>query len=83
MANKSYLDEPRAIIKGDAEESLKKSDHTITGEVRMGTQEHFYMETNCALAVPAEDNGMVIYCATQNPNEVQVCYKMCADKAEV
>jgi len=55
------------------EAAFKSADHIVTGEVRMGGQEHFYLETNCAIAVPkGEDDEMEIFCSTQNPTETQV-----------
>ena len=42
------------------------------GELRSGAQEHFYMETNSCLAIPAnEDNELTVYASTQNPTEAQ------------
>lgn len=38
----------------------------------MGGQEHFYLETHCALAVPQEDDGIEIYSATQDAFSTQM-----------
>ena len=66
----SYLDHYRDMKKGDTEEALKNCDHVFTGTVRMGGQEHFYLETNACLAVPKpEDGEMELFCSTQNANE--------------
>jgi xanthine dehydrogenase/oxidase len=55
------------------EAAFKSADHIVTGEVRLGGQEHFYLETHCTIAVPkGEDNEMEIFCSTQNPTEAQV-----------
>ncbi|KYK56124.1 xanthine dehydrogenase [Drechmeria coniospora] len=63
----------REIKKGDAEAAFKDCDHVFTGTVRMGGQEHFYLETNACLVVPKlEDGEMEIFASTQNPNETQV-----------
>ena len=35
------------------------------------SQKHFYMETQTALAIPDEDNCMVVYTSTQTPDYVQ------------
>lgn len=35
------------------------------------SQKHFYMETQTALAIPDEDNCMVVYHSTQTPDYVQ------------
>jgi xanthine dehydrogenase/oxidase len=43
----------REVKKGDTEEAFKDCDHVFTGTARMGGQEHFYLETNAAIAVPS------------------------------
>lgn len=46
----------------------------VEGEVSMGGQEHFYLETHASLAVPrGEDGEMELFVSTQNPTETQVC----------
>lgn len=63
----------REIKKGDTEEAFKKCDYVFTGTVRMGGQEHFYLETNACLVLPkGEDGEMEIFVSTQNANETQV-----------
>ncbi|PFH60559.1 hypothetical protein XA68_10764 [Ophiocordyceps unilateralis] len=63
----------REIKKGDATAALKRCDKVFSGTVRMGGQEHFYLETQACLVVPkAEDGEMDIFASTQNPNETQV-----------
>jgi xanthine dehydrogenase/oxidase len=45
---------------------------TVAGSFRVGGQEHFYLETNCTLAVPSEsDTNLTIYCSTQAPTKTQ------------
>ncbi|RCI17481.1 hypothetical protein L249_3239 [Ophiocordyceps polyrhachis-furcata BCC 54312] len=62
----------REIKKGDAEAALARCDHVFTGTVRMGGQEHFYLETQACLVVPKpEDGEMDIFASTQNANETQ------------
>ncbi|KAJ3055193.1 hypothetical protein HK097_011269 [Rhizophlyctis rosea] len=51
---------------------LSAATHTVEGVARMSAQEHFYLETNCSLAVPSkEDDEMLVYASTQNPTETQ------------
>lgn len=60
----------REIKRGDTEAAFKSCDHVFTGTVRMGGQEHFYLETNACLVVPKpEDGEMEIFASTQNANE--------------
>ncbi|HZP18754.1 MAG TPA: xanthine dehydrogenase molybdopterin binding subunit [Bauldia sp.] len=60
-----------AFTRGDPADEISRSPKEITGEFRMGGQEHFYLEGQVALAVPGEDGDMHIYSSTQHPTEVQ------------
>jgi len=72
IEKESYFEHHRYIKKGNMDEAFKNSDHVFTGIVRMGGQEHFYLETNACVAVPKpEDGEMEIYASTQNPTETQ------------
>ena len=62
---------PPKIVFGDAEAAMKASAHTVKGEVSCGGQDHFYLESHIALAVPGEDRDMTVYSSTQHPTEVQ------------
>ena len=39
--------------------------------MRVGGQEHFYLEGQVALAVPGEDDEVTVYSSTQHPTEIQ------------
>ncbi|KEF57626.1 xanthine dehydrogenase [Exophiala aquamarina CBS 119918] len=72
IEKQSFFEHYRYIRKGDVEEAFKDCDHVIEGTTRMGGQEHFYLETNAALAIPKpEDGEMEIWSSTQNPTETQ------------
>ena len=43
----------------------------LEGEFAIGGQEHFYLETNAALAYRDEDGGMLVHSSTQHPTETQ------------
>ena len=45
---------------------------TLSGELHIGGQEHFYLEGQVALAVPGEGRTMHIFSSTQDPAEVQI-----------
>ncbi len=73
IAKGSYLKDPLVVKKGDVEEAFKASDHIIEGDVRVGGQEHFYLETQCALAIPkGEANEMEIFASSQSLSHTQV-----------
>jgi xanthine dehydrogenase/oxidase len=72
IAQDSYFNHFRHIQKGDVEKAFADADYVFTGVVRMGGQEHFYLETMACLAVPKSENGeMEIFSSTQNPAETQ------------
>jgi xanthine dehydrogenase/oxidase len=61
-----------AAIDGPLDDVFAKCDRVFEGLIRMGGQEHFYLETNAALAVPhSEDGSMDIWSSTQNTMETQ------------
>lgn len=60
------------INKGKVEEELSKAQHILEGEMHMGGQEQFYLETNAHLAVPlGEDGALELFSSTQNPAKTQ------------
>uniref|UniRef100_A0A7N0USU0 indole-3-acetaldehyde oxidase n=2 Tax=Kalanchoe fedtschenkoi TaxID=63787 RepID=A0A7N0USU0_KALFE len=53
---------------GDILKGMDEADQKIiSAEIRLGSQYHFYMETQTALAVPEEDDCMVVYSSIQCP----------------
>src|SRR5262245_61470270 len=63
---------PEHVMKrGDAAAAIAQAPHRLRGEFRHGGQEHFYLEGQASLAVPAEDGDVVVHCSTQHPSEVQ------------
>ncbi|KAK6235333.1 hypothetical protein SCA6_010670 [Theobroma cacao] len=53
---------------GDYSKGMAEADHQIlSSEIKLGSQYYFYMETQTALAVPDEDNCMVVYSSSQCP----------------
>jgi len=71
IAAESWVRPPHALHKGDAQQAIKDAKHQLSGEIRLGGQEHFYLEGQIAIASPTEDGGMFIHSSTQNPTEVQ------------
>ncbi|CAK9314082.1 unnamed protein product [Citrullus colocynthis] len=53
---------------GDLSKGMAKADqHIKAAQIKLGSQYYFYMETHTALAVPDEDNCMVVYSSSQWP----------------
>jgi len=57
--------------KDDSAAALEASPQRLTGKLRIGGQEHFYLEGQISLAIPGEDGDMLIHCSTQHPSECQ------------
>ena len=67
----SFVLEPHEMRRGDAERALARAPHRIKGRLRIGGQEHFYLEGQVSLALPQEDGDVHVFCSTQHPSEVQ------------
>ena len=57
--------------RGDADGAIAGSPHRLEGSLRIGGQEHFYLEGQAALAVPGEEGDIHVTSSTQHPTEVQ------------
>ena len=66
-----YTCRPMKIARGDAEAAIAAAAHTVSGELRCGGQDHFYLEGQVALAIPGEDRDLTLISSTQHPTEVQ------------
>jgi xanthine dehydrogenase large subunit len=71
IAADSFLTTGDRLAKGDAATALRTAPRRLEGEFAIGGQEHFYLETNAALALRDEDGGMVVHSSTQHPTETQ------------
>ncbi|MCY1707447.1 xanthine dehydrogenase molybdopterin binding subunit [Pannonibacter sp. SL95] len=57
--------------RGDPEAGLAAAERRQSGSFRVGGQEHFYLESQIAMALPGEDRSMLVHTSTQHPTEVQ------------
>ncbi|OQY27728.1 MAG: xanthine dehydrogenase [Candidatus Cloacimonetes bacterium 4572_55] len=62
---------PRLFASGDVELMWEKCDAVVQGSCDIGGQEHVYLETQRARALPMEGKRMTVYSATQSPYTVQ------------
>ncbi|MEC8330307.1 MAG: molybdopterin cofactor-binding domain-containing protein, partial [Verrucomicrobiota bacterium] len=65
------LQETRVFEKGDVDAIWDECDHVVQGAIDLAGQEHLYLETNRARAIPTEDGQMQIFSSTQSPSAVQ------------
>ncbi len=77
LARESYVQAPATILRGDPEAALAAAPHRLTAEFSVGGQEHFYLESQIAFALPGEDGDITVHSSTQHPTEVQhVCARV-------
>ncbi|MCX8996643.1 xanthine dehydrogenase molybdopterin binding subunit [Rhizobiaceae bacterium BDR2-2] len=63
--------EPMVLHRGEPETEIGKAPRRLKGTFHVGGQEHFYLESHIALAIPGEDDEVAIWSSTQHPSEVQ------------
>ena len=73
---RSYVIPQQVVQQGDAKTGIANAKHKFSGRLSMGGQDHFYLETHIAYAIPGEnwphENGdMLVHSSTQHPSEVQ------------
>jgi xanthine dehydrogenase large subunit len=71
IAAESFHSGPHHIRRGDATEAIARSPHRLAGRLEIGGQEHFYLETQCAIARFDEAGGVIVDSSTQHPAETQ------------
>ena len=71
IERKLYVRPPHRMRRGDADTALDKAPHRLQGQLRVGGQEHFYLEGQVARAEAEEEGGVTVYSSNQNPTETQ------------
>ncbi|XP_045405291.1 xanthine dehydrogenase/oxidase isoform X1 [Lemur catta] len=72
IKNNSFYGSELKIEKGDLKKGFSEADNVVSGELYIGGQEHFYLETNCTIAVPKNEAGeMELFVSTQNTMKTQ------------
>jgi xanthine dehydrogenase large subunit len=66
----SYLTEPLRLASGDTS-ALFSSALSFDGELAIGGQEHFYLETQASIAWIDESSAVSVHSSTQHPAETQ------------
>jgi xanthine dehydrogenase large subunit len=62
---------PLTLKRGDVATAIAAAPRRLKGRMRVGGQDHFYLEGQISMAVPGEDGDVTVYCSTQHPSEVQ------------
>jgi xanthine dehydrogenase large subunit len=71
-ARSGFVCEPLRLERGAVEPALAAAPRRLAGRMRIGGQEHFYLEGQVALAVPAVEGEMLVWSSTQHPTETQL-----------
>jgi xanthine dehydrogenase large subunit len=71
IAAESFVVPPMLMSRGDPVGAMAAAPHRLSGMLRTGAQDHFYLEGQIALAIPRDDDSMHVYSSTQHPTEVQ------------
>ncbi|GBF06250.1 xanthine dehydrogenase [Deinococcus aerius] len=67
----SFQGAQSTVHRGDVEHGFAQAAHVFGGEFEFGGQEHFYLETNAALAQVDEWGQVFVQSSTQHPTETQ------------
>ncbi|GAU80778.1 xanthine dehydrogenase molybdopterin binding subunit [Bosea sp. BIWAKO-01] len=70
-AGGALVTDPLKLERGDVADALATSPRRLKGSMEIGGQDHFYLESQIALAIPGEDEDMQVLSSTQHPSEVQ------------
>ncbi|KAK2906843.1 hypothetical protein Q8A67_005828 [Cirrhinus molitorella] len=72
IEKESFFLPKRLIERGDVEKGLREAEQVYEGEIRIGGQEHFYLETQSFLVIPVgEEKEIKVYLSTQHPAYTQ------------
>lgn len=72
ILHQSFLDEEQRLEQGNLQQGFAQSAFILEGKVKIGGQEHFYLETNAYLIIPSRDGGeLTVFLGTQDPSAAQ------------
>ena len=72
VEKESFVLPSETLVRGDPDTALDSAPHRLSRRVFLGGQDQFYLEGHIAMAIPEEDNGLLVYSSTQHPDEVQM-----------
>jgi xanthine dehydrogenase large subunit len=72
IAAGSYHLPPARVARGDASAAIAAARHRIEGELAVGGQDHFYLETQASWVSIDAEGSVQITSSTQHPTETQI-----------
>jgi xanthine dehydrogenase large subunit len=85
IAAKSFQGATLKAVRGNIQEAFKTAPNILEGELEIGGQEHFYLETHASVAYLDEAGSVFVHSSTQHPSETQaiVSYVLGVPKHQV
>jgi xanthine dehydrogenase large subunit len=80
LAKEATVVPSHKMCRGEPEQAIAGAPHRLSGRIRTGGQDHFYLEGQVSFAVPSEDGDMLVWSSTQHPSEVQHLIASVLDK---
>lgn len=71
IAAESFHMPPERLRRGEPEAARLAAPEQLSGELFVGGQEHFYLETQAALALAEDGDAVLVHSSTQHPTETQ------------
>ena len=71
IAQESFHGSEQRLSRGDVDAALERAENRLSGELSVGGQDHFYLETHVSWAVPDPDGTVHVTSSTQHPSETQ------------
>lgn len=68
-----FISKPESVVCGEnVDECFEKCDFFVEGTIGLDGQQHVYLETQSAVAIPGEENEWILYSSTQAPTIAQI-----------
>ncbi len=71
-AGYGFVCRPLRLLRGAVEPAMAAAPRRLAGRMRIGGQEHFYLEGQVVFAVPGIEGEMLVWSSTQHPTETQL-----------
>lgn len=71
LKEKSFIAGSRTIERGNVSKALTKAPHQLEGKVVIRGADHFYLESQAAVAYPLESGAIEVHSSAQHSTEVQ------------
>lgn len=71
LSSESHVLPSVNVSSGTADKAIDAAPRKLRSSLRVGGQDHFYLEGQVALVVPKEGGDIYVYSSTQHPGEIQ------------